>query len=67
MALDANSIITPEMRACIGYASEVAILPEEIAGSDVRRYSDATGDTNPLWMNEEYARRAGYRGRVVRR
>jgi acyl dehydratase len=65
MALDANSIITPEMRACIGYASEPAILPEEIAGSDVRRYADATADTNPLWMNEEYARRAGYRGRVV--
>lgn len=65
MATDLNAIITPEMRACIGYASEVAVLPEKLAGSDVRRYVEATGDRNPLWLDEEYARAAGYRGRVV--
>ena len=65
MATDVNTLITPEMRACIGYASEVSVLPEKLSGSDVRRYTDATGDTNPLWLDDEYARAAGYRGRVV--
>jgi len=65
MTIDVNTIITPEMRACIGYASEVAVLTEKLAGSDVRRYVNATGDTNPLWLDDEYARAAGYRGRVI--
>lgn len=65
MAIDISTIITPEMRARIGYASEVAVLPEQLSGSDVRRYVEATGDRNPLWLDEEYARAAGYRGRVV--
>jgi acyl dehydratase len=65
MTPDLNSIITPEIRACIGYASEVSVLPEKLASSDVRRYVEATGDTNPLWLDEEYARAAGHRGRVI--
>jgi acyl dehydratase len=40
-------------------------LPEEVAASDVRRYVEATGDHNPLWLDDEVARSAGYRGRVV--
>src|SRR6185312_1198601 len=38
---------------------------EEISASDLRRYTDATGDENPLWTNDEAARAAGYRARVV--
>jgi len=38
---------------------------EIIAASDVRRYVDATGDANPLWLDDDFARRAGYRSRIL--
>ena len=65
MAADASTIITDEMRSCIGRTTEPVSLPEEISASDIRRYVDATGDANPLWTDEAFARAHGYRGRVV--
>ncbi len=62
---DGGAVITDETRAWIGRSSELMPLPEEVAASDVRRYVEATGDHNPLWLNDEVARSAGYRGRVV--
>ena len=62
---DVDAVITDETRAWIGRSSELMPLPEEVAASDVRRYVEATGDHNPLWLNDEVARSAGYRGRVV--
>jgi acyl dehydratase len=62
---DVDAVITDETRAWIGRSSELMPLPEEVAASDVRRYAEATGDHNPLWLNDEVARSAGYRGRVV--
>ena len=38
---------------------------ETIAASDVSRYVDATGDANPLWLDNDFARSAGYRGRFL--
>lgn len=40
-------------------------LPEEISASDLRRYINATGDHNPLWIDDEFARAAGYRARIL--
>jgi acyl dehydratase len=60
----AESIITPELRAWIGRKSPLVRL-EIMTASDVRRYVDATGDTNPLWLDDEFARAAGYRGRLL--
>ena len=65
MAIDPQSIITEEIRSWIGHTSPPVALPEAISASDVRRYVQATGDANPLWLDEEFARAAGYRGRVV--
>lgn len=60
-----EDIITPELRAWIGRDIGRVAIPEPISGSEVRRYARATGDDNPLWFDEDYARAAGYRGRVV--
>jgi 3-oxo-4,17-pregnadiene-20-carboxyl-CoA hydratase alpha subunit len=62
---DVDAVITDEVRTWIGRTTELMSLPEEVAASDVRRYVEATGDRNPLWLEDEVARSAGYRGRVV--
>ena len=59
-----TSIITPELHAWIGRQSPSR--PLEILGvADVRRYIDATGDANSLWLDDDFARRAGYLGRLL--
>ena len=59
-----SSIITPELRAWIGQQSPARPL-EVLGASDVRRYIDATGDANRLWLDDEFARAAGYRARLL--
>lgn len=65
MADDADSILTDEVTARVGRSSDTREFPEPISASDVRRYLDATGDQNPLWRDDAYARAAGYRARLV--
>ena len=60
-----ESLITDEMRACIGTSTAPVELPEEIGASDVRLFLEVIGETNPLYRDDAYARRLGYRGRVV--
>jgi acyl dehydratase len=64
-ATDVCAVITDEVRSWIGRTTELMMLPEEVAASDVRRYIEATGDMNPLWMDDVAARSVGYRARVV--
>jgi acyl dehydratase len=64
MTDSSESIITPEMRDWIGRKSALVNL-ETMSASDVRRYVDATGDTNPLWLDDDFARAAGYRSRLL--
>jgi acyl dehydratase len=59
-----DSIITPELRAWIGRTTPLRSL-EIISAADVRRYVDATGDVNPLWLDDDYARSAGYQSRIL--
>ena len=59
-----DSIITPELRDWIGRKTPLREL-EIISAADVRRYVDATGDANPLWLDDDFARTAGYRGRLL--
>lgn len=59
-----ETIISSELRRCIGLKGPVRAL-ETLSASDVRRYIDATGDANPLWLDEDFARSAGYRGRLL--
>jgi acyl dehydratase len=65
LSTDIDSLVTDEMRACIGNTSPIRTIPEEISASDVRRYVEAIGDYNPLWTDDELARSVGYRGRRV--
>ena len=64
MSQISSSIITPELRASIGRQSPARPL-EVLSASDIRRYVDATGDTNRLWLDDQFARAAGYRGRLL--
>jgi acyl dehydratase len=59
-----DSIITTELRSWVGRKTPLRSL-EAITVTDVRRYVDATGDANPLWLNDDFARTAGYRGRIL--
>lgn len=63
--LTETDVITDAVRAWIGRASAPMPLPEEVAAVDVRRYVEATGDRNPLWLDDEAARAAGYRARIL--
>ena len=62
---DIDSVITAEVRSWIGRSTEPMTLPEEISASDVRRYINATGDRNPLWLDDDFARAAGYKARIL--
>lgn len=57
-------LITPELRQWIGRETAPRLL-EIISASDVRRYVDATGDANPLWLDDDFARSAGYNRRIL--
>ena len=59
-----ESIVTPELRSWIGRHGRLAQL-ETMSASDVRRYVDATGDANPLWLDDDFARSAGYPSRLL--
>jgi len=60
-----EDVISAELRAWIGRGIGRIRIPEPISGSEVRRFARATGDENPLWFDDDHARAAGYRGRVV--
>ena len=64
MNQSSNPIITPELGASIGRETPLRQL-EIVSASDVRRYVDATGDANPLWLDDDFARAAGYHGRIL--
>ena len=64
MSESAETIIREELRRCIGHRSPVRAL-EPLSSSDIRRYVDATGDANPLWVDDDFARSVGYRGRLL--
>ena len=55
------------MRACIGTTTPALELPEEIAATDVRRFLDLIGETNPLYRDQEYASRLGHGAASCRR
>ncbi|MGZ9130679.1 MAG: FAS1-like dehydratase domain-containing protein, partial [Candidatus Binatia bacterium] len=61
---DGSDLITTEMSSWIGRATAPTPLIV-MTLSDVRRYVDATGDRNPLWCDDDYAKAAGYQGRIL--
>lgn len=64
MTAEETSLISAEMRRWIGRKTDLTPLLIMTA-SDTRRYMDATGDRNPLWYDDDYARTAGYNGSIL--
>jgi acyl dehydratase len=57
--------INPEaLREWIGRVTAERPL-ELVSASDIRRYIDATEDANPLWLDDEFAKSKGHRGRLL--
>jgi 3-hydroxybutyryl-CoA dehydratase len=42
-----------------------ATLTQVITTDDIARFADVTGDTNPLHVEDEFARRHGFRGAIA--
>ncbi len=60
----ADSLITPEIRAMVG---QEAFFPgtEAVEKGVIKRYAVAVGDLNPLYLDEEYARKTFFGGRIA--
>jgi acyl dehydratase len=58
-----DSVITDEMRKMVGVESEPSVL--EIEKEPIRRWAEAIGDPNPLYRDEEYAKKKGYRSIIA--
>lgn len=58
-----GSVITDEMRKAIGVESEASIVL--IEKEPIRRFAEAIGDPNPLYHDEEYAKKLGYRSIIA--
>lgn len=59
------TLITDDMRACIGTTTPWLTMPEDVSASDVRHFVSVVGETNPIYRDADYARRYGYKGVVV--
>jgi len=59
-----DSLITAEIRALAGREVRFPNC-EEIEKGMIRRFALAVGDLNPLYLDEEYARRSRYRGLIA--
>lgn len=53
-----NSIITDKMRAMVGVDSEP--LAYEIEKGAIKKFAEAIEDPNPLWQDEDFARKTRY-------
>ena len=58
-----GSLITDEMRKAIGVESAPTVV--DIEKDTIRRVADAIDDQNPLWRDEEYAKKTRYGGIVA--
>jgi acyl dehydratase len=64
MSSPVEPLVTAELRSWVGKTTPLKPL-ELITASTVRRYVDATGDDNPLWLDDAFARSVGYAGRIL--
>ena len=58
-----QSLITDELRAQIG--TERRTVAGEVSRRDLERYCTAVDDLNPIYLDDEAAREAGYEGVVA--
>ena len=64
-------MVAKEHQALQGYAFEelevgmTAVYSRTITDTDLRNFSGVSGDTNPMHLNEEYAKSTVFRGCIV--
>ncbi len=58
-----ESVITQEMRDTIGIESDATIVL--IEKEPIRRFAEAIGDNNPVYHDEDYAKKCGYRSIIA--
>ena len=58
-----ESLITDEMRKDVGKLVNIAVT--EMERGAIRSFCNATGDENPLWQDEDYARGTIHGGTIV--
>ena len=58
-----ESVITQEMRDVIGVESEA--ITYDVERSAIRKFAEAIGDDNPLYVDEEAARKSRYGGVIA--
>ena len=59
-----GSLITPEIRAMLG--QEVYCAGKEVIDrTAIRRYAQAISDLNPLYIDEEFAKKSKYGGLIA--
>ena len=58
-----SSVITEEMRRAIGVESKPFSM--EIEKGAIKKFADAIDDPNPLWRDEEYAKKSRYGGIIA--
>ncbi|MFC2059247.1 MaoC family dehydratase N-terminal domain-containing protein [Chloroflexota bacterium] len=63
--MTADSIVTDEIRKYIGARVGAECHPEEVTNWAIKRYLEATTDENPLWQDEEYARKSRWGGIIA--
>lgn len=54
-----NPVLTDEMKSRIGIMLEPVMF--EVEKGAIKRFAHAVGDSNPLYEDDEYARKYGYR------
>ncbi len=59
-----QSQIVPELKALIG-KKQTFSSPEEVGGATIRRFAVAIGDPNPLYLDDEYAKKTCYGGVIA--
>ena len=58
-----ESVITQEMRDVIGVESEA--ITYDVERGAIRKFAEAIGDDNPLYIDEEAARKSRYGGLIA--
>ena len=59
-----GSLIPEESKAMIGNEEGPKVI-KKVTESDIRRFAQAAGDTNPLYLDEEYAGKSRYGGIIA--
>jgi acyl dehydratase len=62
---DVVTYVTPEVKAQIGKEGPPATWPEAFERSTLRRYVNATEDPNPLYRDEEFAKKSRFGGLIA--